>query len=86
MKMALVLSYTPESYETLPTLKTAHKNFTEKSARDVLDGEILHLFDEYPDARQKFGLQLLRKHHYYPSTAPSFSCLGMFQDATVQTA
>jgi len=60
--MALVLSYTPESYKTLPTLKTAHKNFKEKSARDVLDGEILRLFDDYPDARQKFGLQLLHRH------------------------
>lgn len=81
--MALVLYYNPESYKTLPTLKTAHKNFTEKSARDVLDGEILRLFDEYPDARQKFGLQLLRKHHYYSSTAPRISCFGIFLGATI---
>lgn len=82
--MALALSYTPESYKTLPNLRTAHKNFTEKSARDVLDGEILRLFDEYPDARQNFGLQLLRKHRYYPFTAPRFSCFGMFRGATLE--
>lgn len=81
--MTVALSYTPEAYKTLPTLKTAHKNFTEKSARDVLDGEILHLFDDYPDARQKFGLQLLREHYSYPLTALRLSCFGMFQDATL---
>lgn len=60
--MAATLSYTPESYNTLPTLKAAHKTFTEKSARQVLDGEILDLFEQYPDARQKFSLQLLHRH------------------------
>lgn len=60
--MALVLSYTPESYKTLPSLKTAHKNFKEKSARNALDGEILRLFEEYPNARHNFGLQLLHRH------------------------
>lgn len=60
--MAATLTYTPESYNTLPTLKTAHDIFTEKSAREVLDGEILDLFEQYPDARQKFGLQLLHRH------------------------
>lgn len=60
--MALTLSYTPELYNTLPTLKASHKTFTEKSAREVLDGEILDLFEQFPDARQKFGLQLLHRH------------------------
>lgn len=60
--MAATLSYTPESYNTLPTLKAAHNIFAEKSAREILDGEILDLFEQYPDARQKFGLQLLHRH------------------------
>lgn len=64
--MAATLTYKPESYNTLPTLKTAHENFTKKSARKILDGEILDLFDQYPDARQNFGLQLLHRH--FPMT------------------
>ncbi|KAG6368709.1 hypothetical protein INS49_002922 [Diaporthe citri] len=33
--MAAIRSYTPVSYNTLPTLKAAHKTFTDQSAREV---------------------------------------------------
>lgn len=60
--MAAILTYKPESYSTLPTLKTAYQTYTKKSAREILDGEILDLFDQHPNARQSFGLQLLHRH------------------------
>lgn len=60
--MSAALVYTPESNDTLPTLKAAHKNFTEKSARDALDRGFLDLSEQYPEACQKFGPQLLHPH------------------------
>ncbi|KAK2598487.1 hypothetical protein N8I77_011900 [Diaporthe amygdali] len=60
--MTAALAYTPESNDTLPILKAAHEIFTEKSARDVLDGAILDLSEQYPEACQKFGPQLLHRH------------------------
>ncbi|KAK7727157.1 hypothetical protein SLS53_006634 [Cytospora paraplurivora] len=49
-------------------MREAYDTFKAKSVQRILDSEILTLFDRYPEARNKFGLQLLyRNFHMGPN-------------------
>ncbi|ROV98749.1 hypothetical protein VMCG_06760 [Cytospora schulzeri] len=66
--MAPLLAYNPKIYDNLPNLREAYDTFKAQSAQRVLDNEILTLFERYPEARYKFGLQLLhRQFHMGPN-------------------
>ncbi|KUI69227.1 hypothetical protein VM1G_04798 [Cytospora mali] len=66
--MAPSLAYNPKAYDNLPSLREAYDTFNARSARQVIDNEILALFERYPEACYKFGLQLLhRQFHMGPN-------------------
>ncbi|ROV88415.1 hypothetical protein VSDG_09221 [Cytospora chrysosperma] len=66
--MAPLLAYNPRTYDNLPNLREAYIIFKAQSAQSVLDNEILALFERYPEARYRFGIQLLhRQFHMGPN-------------------